>query len=159
VVVGLVLVYARWWAWYGGAAWGPRFFLFASFPAALVLARWTARAATNPPWGNVLVLLALALSCWVGANSTVFRDEGHRPFWDNNFALEHLTWYVPELSVLWQPFVEPYPRAWADWARLATFAACFAYLAWPVVRALAPHFRSACSAAWRAFRSGPRWRF
>ena len=56
VVVGLVLVYARWWAWYGGAVWGPRFFLFASLPAALVLARWTARAARTPP--------GRTRSCW-----------------------------------------------------------------------------------------------
>src|SRR5262249_14740881 len=32
-VVGLVLAYARWWAWYGGSFWGPRFFLVASVPA------------------------------------------------------------------------------------------------------------------------------
>ena len=29
VVAGLVLVYAKWWAWYGGVSWGPRFFVFA----------------------------------------------------------------------------------------------------------------------------------
>ena len=32
VVCGLVLVYARWWAWYGGISCGPRFFVFARFP-------------------------------------------------------------------------------------------------------------------------------
>src|SRR6185436_5776493 len=30
-LVGLVLVYARWWAWYGGWFWGPRFLLIAVY--------------------------------------------------------------------------------------------------------------------------------
>ena len=31
-VAGLVLVYAKWWAWPGGWFWGPRFFVFACIP-------------------------------------------------------------------------------------------------------------------------------
>src|SRR5206468_4886727 len=37
-LVGLVIAYAKWWAWYGGFFWGPRFLLFASFPASLAMA-------------------------------------------------------------------------------------------------------------------------
>ena len=147
VVVGLVLVYARWWAWYGGASWGPRFFLFACLPAALVLARWTTRAAAHSTWANVFVLGAVALSCWVGANGIVFQGHGSERYWLNNFELESLTWYVPECSVLWLPFVVPKALGWEEYARLAAFALAFAYLAWPVVRALAPHIWSACAAA------------
>jgi hypothetical protein len=29
-LLGLILTYARWYGWYGGQFWGPRFFLFAS---------------------------------------------------------------------------------------------------------------------------------
>src|SRR2546430_10361340 len=35
---GIVLVYGTWWAWYGGFTWGPRFLIFASLPASLLLA-------------------------------------------------------------------------------------------------------------------------
>jgi hypothetical protein len=159
VVVGLVLVYAGWWAWYGGAVWGPRFFLFASLPAALVLARWTTRAEAHSTWANVFVLGAVLLSCWVGANGVIFQGDGAERYWGNNFALEHLTWYVPECSVLWLPFVVPKSFAWEDRVRAAAFALGSAYLAGPVVRVLAVRARTGGASAWRAFRSGPRWRF
>jgi hypothetical protein len=158
VVVGLVLVYARWWAWYGGAVWGPRFFLFASLPAALVLARWITRAEEHSTWANALVLVAVALSCWVGANGIVFQGHGSERYWRNNFEQEHLTWFVPECSVLWLPFVVSKPLAWQDYARLATFALGFVYLAGPVVRVLV-RFRHAIAATWTALCTGPRWRF
>ena len=160
VVVGLVLVYARWWSWYGGAVWGPRFFLFAGLPAALVLARWTARAEAHSTRANAFVLAAVALSCWVGANGVVFQGHGSDRFWANDFELEHLNWYVPECSVLWMPFVEPQPPlGWEEWTRLGAFALGFAYLAGPVARVLAVRFRRGCGPAWHAFRTGPRWRF
>jgi hypothetical protein len=158
VVVGLVLVYARWWAWYGGAVWGPRFFLFASLPASLVLARWSLHVEERSTWANVLVLIALMLSCWVGANGLVYQGRGSGRFWENNFALEYLTWYVPELSVLWQPFVEPYPLPWFDWVRMATFLVAFAFLARPVVDVLTIRTQVAVRDLWRALRAGPRWR-
>jgi len=37
-LAGMILVYASWWAWFGGWFWGPRFFLFACFPASLAIA-------------------------------------------------------------------------------------------------------------------------
>lgn len=48
-VGGLVLVYARWWAWYGGMYWGPRFFLLAILPASLALALWLAAPPRSGP--------------------------------------------------------------------------------------------------------------
>jgi hypothetical protein len=159
VMVGLVLVYARWWAWYGGAIWGPRFFLFASLPASLVLARWTLRAEERSTWANTLVLIALGLSCWVGANGLVYQGRGSARFWENNFALESMTWYVPEFSVLWQPFAEPDPLRWYDWTRLATFLVAFGYLASPIVNVLTVRVRSAIRGVWPAICTGPRWRF
>jgi hypothetical protein len=159
VVVGLVLVYARWWSWYGGAVWGPRFFLFASLPASLVLARWTARPEEHSTPANVLVLAAVALSCWVGANGLVFHGEGCDRFWANNFEFEYLNWYVPEDSVLWMPFVYPLPIGPPDYARLAAFAGAFAYLAWPVGRVLAVRGWHALGRVRAELRTGPRWRF
>ncbi|HUR55447.1 MAG TPA: hypothetical protein VMZ71_15035, partial [Gemmataceae bacterium] len=159
VVVGLVLVFARWWSWYGGAVWGPRFFLFASLPASLVLARLTTNAAGRSLWANTLTLAAVTLSCWAAANGMVFETHGHDVFWANNFALESLTWYVPECSALWWPFVRPKPLEWHDWLRLAAFAVAYVYLAGPVAVALARQLRERAVAGWRAFRTGPRFKF
>ena len=158
VVLGLVLVYSRWWAWYGGAVWGPRFFLFAALPASLVLARWTARAETRSTWANVFVLLAVALSCWVGVNGIVFQGYGMERYWANEFEFEYLTWYVPECSALWLPFVVHKALVWQDYARLAAFALGFMYLAGPVVRVLAVRAREGCVRVWRSALLGPRWR-
>jgi hypothetical protein len=159
VVIGLVLVYARWWSWYGGAVWGPRFFLFASLPASLVLARRTAHPERHSMGANALVLLAVSLSCWAGANGLVYQEYGQEEFRANGFALEHLLWYVPECSVLWRPFVAPHPLDADALARLATFALGFAYLAGPVVRVLALQLFASIGKAWRSVRNGPRWRF
>ena len=152
----MLLVYARWWAWYGGATWGPRFFLFACLPAALVLARRTARPEAHSPGANLLALLAVALSCWVGTSGLVYGEYDQEQFRANDFALEYLTWYVPECSALWRPFVVPKPLGRAEWVRLAAFAVGFVYLAGPVARVLAGQLRDRASAAWRAAR-GP-WR-
>ena len=74
--VGLIFVYARWWAWYGGWFWGPRFLLFASIPACFVLAmRLSSQGATLG--ANMLTLVALALSCWVGIDGATFANQTH----------------------------------------------------------------------------------
>jgi hypothetical protein len=103
-VVGLVLAYASWWAWYGGWFWGPRFFLFASLPASLVLAvRLRDREAPLP--ANLLTLATLALSAWVGIDGAAFGQAGMDVCLYNNFALEALCHYTPDFSALWHPFV------------------------------------------------------
>jgi hypothetical protein len=105
-VGGLVLAYAKWWSWWGGWFWGPRFFLVASIPACLSLG-------TNlmdwPKLGVLrrsLVAAALLLSFWVGVNGLVFRGTGLQLCIDNFFQLDAFCHYVPEMSVLWHPFVD-----------------------------------------------------
>lgn len=101
--VSIVLVYSRWWAWYGGNFWGPRFFLILSLPAALALAVATISPATRTRmW---IVLMVLTLSAWVGINGAVFDQQSMDLCWQNNYELEFLCWYVPEFSALWRPFV------------------------------------------------------
>jgi hypothetical protein len=104
-MVGLILVYASWWAWYGGWFWGPRFLLFASIPASLALAVWL-RKADASLWMRLAALVVLTLSCWVGLNGAVFSDATLAPtcLW-NDFAREAYCHYIPEFSVLWRPFV------------------------------------------------------
>ena len=104
-LAGLILVYAKWWAWYGGLFWGPRFFLFASIPASLALAlriaaRDRARAASL-----AVTLAVLTLSSWVAIDGVMFELSGLAACRD--LAYEWLCLYVPEYSPLWRPFVEP----------------------------------------------------
>lgn len=101
--VSIVLVYSKWWAWYGGDFWGPRFFLILSLPASLALAMATISPATKARMG--LALLVLTLSVWVGINGAVFGQQSMDMCWANDYALEFMCWYVPEFSALWRPFV------------------------------------------------------
>lgn len=105
-VLGLVVLYSRWWAWYGGLFWGPRFFLIASVPACLVLYTHLASTAPRSPRLNVLVAVALALSFWVGVNGIAFDMAGMQICSANDYALEALCHFTPELSPLWHPFVD-----------------------------------------------------
>jgi len=104
-VAGMVLAYAKWWAWYGGFFWGPRFFLLASVPASLALALQL-QEPDRPVSKNVLLLGVLVLSAWVGIEGAIFGQDGlERIGAVNNYALESLVWYVPEFSPLWYPLI------------------------------------------------------
>ena len=112
-VIGLILVYARWWAWHGAIFWGPRFLLFASLPASFALAtrlRWPKDA---PLAINLLTLGLLCLSVWVGINGAVYQWQTaiHLPdaCTTHNYNWEMMCYYIPEFSNLWLPFVHHYP--------------------------------------------------
>jgi hypothetical protein len=109
-LAGMIAVYSKWWAWYGGWCWGPRFFLFASVPASFALAVWLSvpRPRESPAMG-ILVLLVLALSAWVGVSGAVYDQKTLEICRQNHYALEMLGWYVPEFSVLVRPFVQSGP--------------------------------------------------
>jgi hypothetical protein len=131
-VAGMVVVYAHWWAWYGGWFWGPRFFLFASVPAALVLAvRLHARDAGLG--ANLLTLVALVLSFWVGINGVVFEQRGLSVCTAHNYAQEFLCHFTPEFSVLWHPFVVFEPLSSGAILYTATSIGIFLYLALPLL--------------------------
>lgn len=135
-VGGMILVYAHWWAWYGGWFWGPRFFLFASIPAALVLAvRLHAR---NAGLGaNLLTLAALVLSFWVAIDGMVFEQHTLSICTAHNYALEFLCHYTPEFSVLWHPFVVFEPLSPAAVLYCATSTGIFLYLTLPLLVTIA----------------------
>ncbi|MGN6094598.1 MAG: hypothetical protein ACTHOL_19785 [Luteibacter jiangsuensis] len=99
-----VVTYAKWWAWYGGSFWGPRFFLFMSAPASLLLAIGL-RSTRFEPVRFALTLLVLLLSAWVSLEGYLFGQGEMDVCWADNYAQEHLCWYVPEFSALWRPFV------------------------------------------------------
>ncbi len=132
-LVGLVLVYSRWWAWYGGWVWGPRFLLFASIPASFVLAVSLFRP--KPAVGrNLLLLGLLAVSFLVGASGAVY---GLDHLEDCRAAeYEFLCWYVPEFSVLWRPFVVADRPEGKEMVLLGYGLLVFIYLAFPLVLGL-----------------------
>lgn len=103
-VVLTIALYAKWWAWYGGGFWGPRFFLFLCFPASLLIGLTIANGERrcNVQFFAVAVLL---LSIWVGVDGYLFGQTAMDACWVNNFALEPFCWYTPEFSALWRPFV------------------------------------------------------
>ena len=88
VVVGMVAIYCRWWAWYGGIFYGPRFFLFASLPASLAIAARLCTGARSLT-GVALSIAALALSLWVGFTSSMGVSVPSICA-EDNYALEHL---------------------------------------------------------------------
>lgn len=105
-VAGLVIIYARWWSWYGGWFWGPRFFLAASLPACFSLAYnlydWQSVGVAR----RALIALVLLLSFWVGVNGLAFQQVGLGLCTRNNYQLEAFCHFVPEMSALWHPFVD-----------------------------------------------------
>lgn len=111
-LVGLLLIYSRWWAWYGGWTWGPRFLLFAVYPSSLALAIALHQPATV---GRTLsTMLLVAWTVWVGVSGAVFGLTGLDECLANGYAMEHLCWYVPDYSPLLRPLVLP-PGALAPW--------------------------------------------
>jgi hypothetical protein len=108
-LAGLVVVYAKWWAWYGGLTWGPRFFLIASLPASLAIALRLRQAFTLKAASLLTTMAAFTLSLWVGIDGAVFGQANLGICQENYWAQEFLCWYVPEFSALWRPFVAPSP--------------------------------------------------
>jgi hypothetical protein len=120
-LVGLVIVYARWWAWYGGWTWGPRFLLFAAFPSALALA--LAVRVQGAVARSMAIVIILVWTIWVGVSGAVFDLEGLEACIENRYALEHLCWFVPEFSPLFRhlvltPSLVPAQQVWMVFAAI-----------------------------------------
>ena len=158
-LVGLILVYAKWWSWYGGLFWGPRFFLFASIPASLALA---VRLEQIGPTlrANLLTLSVLLLSLWVGVSGGVFDQSDLKEFASrDNYAWESLVWYVPEFSVLWRPLVVfPELEFWQA-AFIVYGLMVFIYLSHPLLKALGQELRKKKRNVIDPYLSSKDWRF
>jgi hypothetical protein len=134
-LVGLILIYSRWWSWFGGLYWGPRFFLIASIPASFALAvRIHDKENTTLPI-NLLTLGVLCLSFWIGLDGAVYSAKATAiPLcMVHSGQLELLCHYTPDFSALWYPFVQPQrlDRSRAIYVVYWTFT--FAYLLLPLL--------------------------
>lgn len=148
---GLVLIYAKWWAWYGGLAWGPRFFVFAAIPASVLLAARIWRAGRSPS-ADLVTLAVLALSAWVGCAGAINdRQQALAICSAGNYQNEQLCWFTPDFSPLWQP-VRQFPHLTAATMVVALYcAAVFSYLAAPLVIGLlrSVHLQPSWAKGWR----------
>jgi hypothetical protein len=135
-VAGLVLVYAKWWAWFGGDSWGPRFFVIGAVPASFLIAVRLCAGDTGA-WAAVVTLAVLALSAWVGVTGALENSWLTGFCSQNNYQLAFACWYVPDFSGLWWPVTHhPGPSA----ANLFLTGYCFlvfAYLAIGPLREIA----------------------
>jgi hypothetical protein len=136
-LIGLVLVYSRWWAWYGGWYWGPRFFLLGSMVACFVLAV-IVRHPSDLLVANVMYLAVLLLSFWVGIDGALFGQNSLAQVCTaNNFALEAFCHYTPEFSALWRPFVVYEPLTLSQGVYLSLSLLACLYVSLPLLRRLA----------------------
>ena len=133
-LAGLILVYAKWWAWYGGASWGPRFFLMASLPASLAIAVKLRQVSTLRRPLLLGTLAALTMSTWVGIDGAVFAQRNLGICTQNDWAQEFLCWYVPEFSALWRPFVAPSALSPSQMLIVAFCVVAYLALSVPVLR-------------------------
>jgi hypothetical protein len=135
-VAGLVVAYAKWWSWYGGFFWGPRFFLAASIPSSLAIAAslQEPRALRTPLLLGALA--ALTLSAWVGISGCVFGQATLDICLQDHYALEMLCWYTPEFSALWRPFVASVPLEFGQRVFLAYAVPVYLWLAFPILHVL-----------------------
>ena len=150
-VVGLVLIYSRWWAWYGGWWWGPRFFLIASMPASLAIAVRLHRH-DESLLANLCTLAALVWSVWVGINGAVFDQNTLDAIClpGQPHADEALCHFFPQYSVLWRPFLVPEPLTLENKLFIAYALVVLVYLAaplaWRIVRQVGERVRDQGSA-------------
>jgi hypothetical protein len=136
-VIGLILIYSHWWAWYGGWYWGPRFFLFGSMIACFSLVLIVHRPSDSLV-ANLAYLAVLLASFWVGIDGAVFGQNTLAPVClYNNFALEAFCHYTPEFSALWRPFVVYEPLAPSQSAYIALSVIACAYVAFPLLQRIA----------------------
>jgi hypothetical protein len=128
-LAGLVLVYAKWWAWYGGIAWGPRYFTFAAIPASLLIAVRLTRTRASALF-DVISIVVLAASTWVSIAGGVADLRWLDNFCtQGNYSVESFCWYAPEFSPIGHALVQ-FPALTTSTAVVVGYCALvFAYLA------------------------------
>jgi hypothetical protein len=130
--LGLVVVYAKWWAWYGGIAWGPRFFAIAAVPASVLLARRLVDP-SDRLWDNAVTLLILGLSVWVAVTGVTATRDSLKFCSRNRYAHEALCWYSPDFSPLGSPLRSFAGAPRTAWAVAALCVGVSLYVAAPTL--------------------------
>lgn len=103
-ILGMVLTYSKWWSWYGGGSWGPRFFLMGCIPASLLLALGLIKRECSTQ-STLFYLVTFILSAWVCIQGFLYGNQNLELCPKDNYAYEFMCWYVPEFSPLWRQFL------------------------------------------------------
>ncbi len=156
-MVGLTLVYAKFWAWHGGAFWGPRYFLFASLLAAFALASLSGEEGLSPPWRTYWVG-AVLLSLWVGCQGVLFGTDFLEDCFSRGHELEFVCNYVPEYSVLWRFFIVGPPVTGRRITYLIYGLLLAGTILWPVLRELALEAVARGRGFWKSHGPSSGWR-
>ena len=161
-LVGLILIYSSWWAWYGGWFWGPRFFLIASIPASFALANRLHYRNVSLAL-NLLTACVLCLSVWVGIDGAIYGSKDLGICVANGYRLETLCHYTLYYSVLWHPFFDQRLSFshLLRWQELYAFycLAVFAYLGFPLLVTLLEQTQTVLKNFAKAYLSVHWWRF
>jgi hypothetical protein len=137
-LLGLIIVYSNWTGWADDNSWGPRFFLFASLPASILLAiSLREKTASIPRLG--LTLVVLAASAWVAIDGLVYNFDVLQSFFkDEHAPLFFATYNTAEFSPLFLPFwqgmtsIDSAARIVVFWS----FMAASLSLAYPLIKQL-----------------------
>jgi hypothetical protein len=137
-LLGLIIVYSNWTGWADDNSWGPRFFLFASLPASILLAiSLREKTASIPRLG--LTLVVLAASAWVAIDGLVYNFDVLQSFFkDEHAPLFFATSNTAEFSPLFLPFwqgmtsIDSAARIVVFWS----FMAASLSLAYPLIKQL-----------------------
>jgi hypothetical protein len=156
-VAGPIVAYSKWWSWYGGWAWGPRFYLVASVPASLAIAVKLQQTKHLKTPVLVALVAIVTLSVWVAINGAVFDKNNLRTCTDNAWALESLCWYTPEFSVLWHPFIDRSPVSFEQGLFIGYCTIVWMYLIAPLLKELSGRVRSAFGVVARQELKGLRF--
>lgn len=155
---GLLLVFSRFWAWPGDWFWGPRFYLFVSFLAVMVLMVMRRNEHLSLPW-RIFWFLATALSFWVGCQGIMYgQDFLEDCYKTHGPQVEFMCWYVPEYSPLWRPFVVwPLPQG-RKVAYLGYFLLVAGTVLWEPGKKILSEARAGVAAFWREYARPSAWR-
>ncbi len=156
-LAGLVLVYGKYWAWHGGAFWGPRYFLFASILGAFALAALRQERKISLPW-RLYWIFAVALSCWVGCQGVLFGTDFLEDCFSRGHEIEYTCYYVPEYSVLWRFFIVAPAITGRRVVYLAYFLLIATTVLWAPVKEGARECWSYTRRAWKDFGPFSGWR-
>lgn len=131
-LLGLIIVYAKWYAWHGGWFWGPRFFLFGALPASLILAIRLSTQKTSII-NKLITISLLCYSTFLAINSAIIEPL--------NFCREKmdnlpLCWYVPQYNILINPFINNPTFVVGDYLIIGISLLVLAVLIFPIVKEL-----------------------
>lgn len=115
MVVVMIPIYAKWWAWYGGVTFGPRYFLLGVVPAATALCTQLQVGRSLRVWLGAVVLTLW--TAWVAVVGAAFYPTKRADLMCRleDFRYEPLCWYSGEYSSLLSP---TWDRAWPNTSQI-----------------------------------------